>query len=67
MQAVVGVWVGAGDGFVDENGEIETVGNFDGIKKRLIRVDAAVHLGPVEDVRAIGNDGAGVELTNPGG
>ncbi len=67
MQAVVCIWVGTSDGFVDENGEIETVSNFDSVKKRLIRVDAAVHLGPVEDVRAIGNDGAGVELTNPGG
>jgi hypothetical protein len=33
----------------------------------VIGIDAAVHLGPVEDVAAVGDYGGGVELAYPSG
>lgn len=61
VQTVVGLVVGAGEGFVNEEGKVLLIGEMDGVGEGVVVADAPVHLGPVEDVFGLGSQGAIIE------
>jgi hypothetical protein len=60
VEAIIRVFVDAGKSFVDEERQVESVCNFGRVEKCVVTIDAPVHLGPVENVVALGVFGGGV-------
>ena len=50
VQPVIGVGIGAGQPFVEEDGQLELIRQLDRVGECMVALDPPVHLRPVEDV-----------------
>ena len=64
MEAIVSVGIRAGEPFVEQDRQSQLIRQIGGVGQRVIRLDAPVHLRPIENVLAVRFHGGGVKLAN---